>query len=176
MTHGLILYGAPAVGKDTVTKAVATADSRFRLFERLKAGPGRTAGYRMTTTSQLDRLARDGEIVWENSRYGARYAIDRATLLELVHDGFIPVVHAGQPEVIAAVRDATPNLSWVVVELRCSRPVAAARIIERSTGDSPARLKAWDQTPSLDIAELSIDTGDTQPDAAAARILALFEG
>ncbi|PPJ11806.1 kinase [Nocardia nova] len=172
MTVGVILYGPPAAGKDTVTAALTAADSRFRLFKRLKVGQGRTAGYRMTTEEHLGSLARAGEIAWENSRYGARYVIDRPGLQDAVAAGQIPVVHAGQPGVIPAVRAAVPG-AWIVVQLSTSREVARKRIIERATGDTAARLAAWDATPRLASANLDIDTGRTSPEQAARLIRSL---
>ncbi|MFI6043364.1 kinase [Nocardia sp. NPDC051321] len=170
MTHGLILYGAPASGKDTVTTALTELDGRFHLYERLKAGPGREMGYRMVTPGELDRLANRGEILWQNSRYGARYAIDRPELSRLFQQGSIPVVHAGQPEVVAAVSIAIDAVNWTVIELRCSRATAEARIIARRTGDTPERLAAWDATPRLTNADLVIDTDSTTPGEAARRV------
>ncbi|NKY89908.1 kinase [Nocardia veterana] len=169
---GVILYGAPAAGKDTVTDALTRVDARFCLFERLKSGRGRTAGYRMTSDDALDQLAASGEVIWENTRYGARYVIDRPSLQAVIDSGRIPVVHAGQPEVISAVRAAMPGI-WIVVQLSTSRAVAQARIIERSTGDTTARLAAWDATPWLSDADLDVDTGDVPPETAARLIRSL---
>jgi hypothetical protein len=41
---GVILYGPPGAGKDTVTAALTSPDARFQLFRRIKAGAGRTMG------------------------------------------------------------------------------------------------------------------------------------
>lgn len=172
MKLGVILYGAPAAGKDTVTAALTGANHQFRLFERLKAGPGRTTGYRMTTPEKLDRLAASSEIIWENSRYDARYAIDRPQLMAVLESGAIPVVHAGQLEVVDAVREATPDTRWIVVELRCSRDTAAARIAARATNDTRQRLAAWDATIPFPAADLRIDTGLCKP-AQAAKLVQL---
>lgn len=175
MTRGLILYGAPASGKDTVTRALAEIDGRFRLFERLKAGRGRTTGYRMTSDDELNELASSGEIVWENIRYGARYVIDRPGLEAISASGHIPVVHAGQTEVIEAVRAATVG-TWFVVQLNTSRETARQRIIERDTGDTSARLSAWDATSRLTDADLEIDTEQVSAEHAACLIRALVTG
>lgn len=48
----IILYGSPAAGKGTVTKALTRLGNSYRLYQRLKVGPGRTAGYRMATLSR----------------------------------------------------------------------------------------------------------------------------
>lgn len=170
MSHGVILYGPPAAGKDTVTAALTALDARFRLFERIKCGPGRTAGYRMRTESDLARLRTAGEIIWENTRYGATYVIDRPTLDEMMRTGSLPVIHAGQPEVVDAVRAATPGRNWAVVALTNSRETAYARIEDRGTGDTAERMNAWDATPPLLAADLTIDTDTTAPDQAASRI------
>jgi hypothetical protein len=47
----VILYGPPAAGKGTVTKALTRLDNSYWLYQSLKVGPGRTAGYRMAALS-----------------------------------------------------------------------------------------------------------------------------
>lgn len=170
MRQGLLLYGPPASGKDTVTAALTSVDPRFRLFQRMKLGAGRTTGYRMVTADALASLERSGEIVWENARYGARYVIDRPSLVRMLDSGIVPVVHAGQPEVIAAVRDATPDTTWTIAQLWCPRDVATSRIVQRATGDVEARLAAWEATPALRDADLSIDTSFLAPAESAEAI------
>ncbi|WP_063004654.1 hypothetical protein [Nocardia salmonicida] len=171
MSSGLILYGAPATGKDTVTAALSRLDPRYRLFERLKSGTGRTVGYRMTDDAELDHLEEVGLLVWANTRYGARYAIDRPGLDELIASDVIPVIHAGQPQVIDAVRDARPDVEWTVVQLRCDADTAQARIIARQTGDVAERVATGQATPPIN-ADLTIDTDSVDPDQAAQTIRA----
>ncbi|MEV0105716.1 kinase [Nocardia sp. NPDC050799] len=170
MNIGVLLYGPPASGKDTVTAALSRLDPQFQLFERLKDGPGRTAGYRKISPERFDQLRDSGDLIWTNTRYRARYAIDRPGLLQLLETGCIPVVHAGQPEVIGAVVAATPPVSWTVIELQVDRDEAISRITARATGDFAERIAAWDETPSLTSPALTIDTTLTSPDAAASLI------
>lgn len=167
--RGVILYGPPAAGKDTVTTALHELDSGYKLFRRLKAGSGRTSGYRMTDEATLDMLHRRGEVVWENRRYGARYVIDGPSLVQKLHDG-IPIVHLGQREAVAAVTRAVPDARWLVVSLWCPRKVAEQRIIARKTGDTTERLSAWDATETLTEADLTLNTDDLTPRLAAERI------
>jgi guanylate kinase len=171
--QGVIFYGPPAAGKDTVTGALCQLDQRYTQFQRLKVGPGRTAGYRMTTEQHLQELRAAGEVIWENHRYGATYVVDRPQLLALL-DVQVPVVHLGQPEAIEAVKSAVPRARWLVVYLWCPRPVAATRIAARGTGDVEARLQAWDETESID-ADLTLNTGAMSAADAAAEVLRLLE-
>lgn len=169
MKLGIILYGPPASGKDTVTAALRLLDSRYRLFQRLKVGPGRTEGYRMTTDSDLAALRATGQLLWENRRYGAVYAVDRPGVIdELARH--IPVVHLGQVEAVDAIRSFESSTRWIVVALWCPRVVAEERARARSTGDLEDRMRAWDQTQPLDDADLYIDTATHTPDQAALRI------
>lgn len=170
MRAGVILYGPPAAGKDTVTRALHTADPRFALFPRLKLGGGRTSGYRMIREPELEDLRASGDIVWENRRYGAVYAVDRSGLLRY-SDAGIPVLHLGQRPAIETVKRATPSIAWLVVYLWCPRELAKERMIARNTGDVPARLQAWDETESIE-ADLQFDTGDASPDSVASAIRA----
>ncbi len=137
MNRGIILYGPPASGKDTVTAALRVLDSRYVLFPRLKAGPGRTGGYRMTTPQHLDELYRAGAIVWENERYGARYAIDLPELAARLGQ-HVPVVHLGQVPAIKAVQAATADAHWLLVYLWCPRDEATRRLALTSSDHPPS--------------------------------------
>src|SRR4051794_3688404 len=117
--HGIVLYGPPAAGKDTITRALAGADRRFVHFQRLKAGRGNSAGYRMTTRQHIAELRERHQLIWENERYESVYAIDRESLLHSLAGG-VPIVHLGQPEAVTAVTMAVPNARWTVAELWCS--------------------------------------------------------
>jgi guanylate kinase len=168
--RGIILYGPPAAGKDTVTRALIEADPRCEMFARLKVGPGKTSTYRMTTPEHLGELRARGDIAWENLRYDSVYAIDTPELLAALRRG-IPVVHLGQVEAVGAVRQATPEASWTVVSLWCPRETAQERLTTRNPHDVRERLRAWDETPDLPSPSLAINTGALTPSAAAGTIL-----
>jgi guanylate kinase len=143
-------------------------DAGYEYFPRLKAGPGRQDGYRMTTDARLDRLRLDDEVIWENLRYGSRYVIDRTHLLARLGSGRIPIIHLGQPDGVAAlIRDPRLAARWTVAALWCPRAVAERRLIDRGSPDLSARLEAWDETPPLPEADLTIDTSQTSPSDAA---------
>ncbi|MGH3827098.1 MAG: kinase [Pseudonocardiaceae bacterium] len=166
----VILYGPPAAGKDTVTEALARLNESYRLYQRLKVGAGRTVGYRMTTLSHVDALRSAGSLVWENRRYDALYVVDRASLVSMLKV-CIPVLHLGQIGAVKAVTAALPTATQcVTVWLWCPRDIALRRITERGTGDTTARLRAWDETPPLPEADISINTADVHPANAAAII------
>jgi guanylate kinase len=173
MMRGVILYGPPAAGKDTVTEALHSLDPRYSLFRRLKAGAGKTAGYRMTTSAVLGELRENGDLIWENSRYGAIYAVDRPGLLDHLVAG-CPVLHLGQVEAIDAVIKATPDANWTVVYVWCPRDIAAKRLMARNPEDVEDRLRAWDQTVPLESADLTINTAQAGPEAVAGKIRRLF--
>ncbi|MEU4843313.1 kinase [Nocardia testacea] len=167
---GLILFGGPASGKDTITEELTRADPAYRLYQRLKVGSGRTSGYRMGTENDLEQLRASGAVLWENQRYGNVYVIDRPELERMARAGLLPVIHLGQSEAVSELKKAESNTHWLVVELWCSRPVAAARIAARATGDTVERLAAWDQTGHLNSPDLFIDTTHTSPADAAEQI------
>ncbi|WP_030643889.1 MULTISPECIES: phosphotransferase-like protein [Streptomyces] len=168
---GVVLYGPPAAGKDTVTAALAQFDERYGHFARLKVGSGRSVGYRMGTAEQLADLETAGDIVYANSRYGNTYVIDRPGLDAAFAAG-VPVVHLGQIDGIRAVVDGYPA-DWAVVLLWCPREVTARRSEGRGDADTTARLAVWDATrDDLDAHtdmrwDLTVDTADTPPEESA---------
>ena len=171
---GVILYGPPACGKDTVTAELTRLDSAYVYFRKMKTGTGRADGYRMASPAEVDRLAQGGQILYENHRYGNRYVVDRPALDAVLAAGRVPVIHMGQVAGVRALR--RHGGSWLSVLLWCARDVAAERARNRSLADLDMRLAAWDET-AADIDEngtddftLRIDTALTAPGSAAEAI------
>lgn len=142
--RGVILYGPPASGKDTVTTALVALDPRYVAYQRLKAGTGKSEGYRSVTAAQLQELADAGDLLYQNRRYGNTYAIDRDSLEALFAADRIPVLHLGQVDGILAV-EAFPA-HWARVLLWCDREITALRSQARGDLDSAHRLEVWDET------------------------------
>src|SRR5690242_16005293 len=114
--RGILLYGPPASGKDTITDQLCRLDERFMPFRRLKVGGGRTNGYRLTTHDALEALQARGDLLYTNSRYGATYAVDRAEITTITERDRVPILHLGQIAGINAVKDGYP-LPWLTVGL-----------------------------------------------------------
>ena len=140
----VILYGPPASGKDTITRALASLDPLYTLFRRLKIGNGNTSGYRMANPGDLAALRERGQVLYQNDRYGSTYVVDRPHLAAMFGAGQIPVVHIGQVEGIRAV--CSYPADWITVALWCARSTTARRARERGSADIDARLTAWDET------------------------------
>jgi guanylate kinase len=165
--QGVVLYGPPAAGKDTVTAALVGLDPQYQQFARLKIGSGKAAGYRMGTLEELAALEAAGDVVYANRRYGNTYVIDRPGVNAAFAAG-VPVVHLGQVDGIRALVDGYPA-DWAVVLLWCERDVTAQRSKGRGDTDTQARLAAWDATrEDLDahpdmVWDLTVDTMVTSP-------------
>ncbi len=177
--QGVILYGPPASGKDTISAALTSLDPRFQQFFRLKAGSGRSTGYRMGTVEQLAQLEAAGDVVYANSRYDSTYIIDRPGLDEAFAAG-IPVAHLGQVDGVRALLERYPA-RWTTVLLWCSRAITEARSQGRGDADTPARLAAWDATEQ-DLAahgefawDLTLTTQARPPIESAQRIAQLLD-
>ncbi|MBW1603494.1 guanylate kinase [Streptomyces sp. JJ66] len=145
MKTGIILYGPPASGKDTITAALTEQNPQLVLFTRLKIGEGRSQGYRMGTVEQLDQLEATGDVIYRNDRYNNIYVVDRPGLDAVYTAGQVPVVHLGQ---IAGIRALTARYpaTWLAVRLSCPRNVTEQRSALRGDTDTQARLAAWDAT------------------------------
>ncbi|MEU2730576.1 guanylate kinase [Streptomyces griseoviridis] len=169
--QGVILYGPPASGKDTITAALSQLAPKYAQFARLKVGAGKSVGYRMGTSEQLHELEAAGDVVYANTRYDNTYVIDRPGIDAAFAAG-VPVVHLGQVEGIRALVDGYPA-SWSAVLLWCPREVTEQRSAGRGDSDTAARLSAWDATrEDLDADQgmawdLTIDTTETSPLDAA---------
>ncbi|MDQ1051957.1 guanylate kinase [Streptomyces sp. V4I2] len=169
--QGVILYGPPASGKDTVTAALTELHSKYAQFTRFKVGTGKSAGYRMGTTEQLDKLEAAGDVVYANARYGNTYVIDRPGV-DVAFAAGVPVVHLGQIDGIRALVGGYPA-NWTLVLLWCPREVTAQRSAGRGDADTAARLAAWDATHEdldayPDLAwDLTVDTTTATPQDAA---------
>jgi guanylate kinase len=175
--RGVILYGPPASGKDTVTAELSRQDNRFALLPKLKAGSGRSVGYRLVSSDELVVLRSKGRLVVETQRYGNRYAVDREDIAALTDSGRIPVVHMGNVADLERLRSAVP-LAWTTVLLWIPREVCAERSRRRGDSDSPKRLQAWDETAAdLQAAgdgapfDLTIHTDQLEPAEAARQII-----
>ncbi|MGW7260677.1 phosphotransferase-like protein [Streptomyces sp. NPDC054834] len=169
--HGVVLYGPPAAGKDTVTQALTELNSQYTQFARLKVGSGKSSGYRMGTAEQLHALETAGDVVYANTRYDNTYVIDRPGL-DAAFTAGVPVVHLGQVDGVRALVDGYPA-SWAVVLLWCPRETTAERSVGRGDSDTVARLAAWDATledldahPSA-VWDLTVDTTAASPQDTA---------
>ncbi|MFP3990303.1 guanylate kinase [Streptomyces sp. E11-3] len=127
-----------------MTAELARLRPEYTLFERLKAGPGRTTGYRLTTADHIEELSRAGDLLYRNARYGADYAIDRPGVSALLQSGRVPVLHMGQVAGASAV--ATFPIQWVKVLLWCPLEVTEQRCEGRGDKNVDARVKVWHET------------------------------
>lgn len=171
---GIVLYGSPASGKDTVTRELERLDSRYVLFDKLKTGDGRTDGYRMTDAPTLGRMRSSGLIIHEVHRYDATYAVDSPRLDQLLEQRRIPVIHMGQVEGVRAITSHEGR--WLAILLRCSREVAEERLKCRDESDVGRRLSVWDtvdddlRRETASVFQATIRTDETSPGQVAMAI------
>ncbi|MFD3807723.1 guanylate kinase [Streptomyces sp. NPDC058619] len=141
---GVVLFGPPTAGKDTISAALARRDARFGQLPKVKVGSGRAAGYRMATRDELVSLRSAGRVVLETERYGNTYAIDRADMDAMRAGGGIPVVHMGSVDHLRSFTAAVEE-PWLCVLLWVPRVVCGERSRGRGDHDTADRLAAWDE-------------------------------
>ncbi|MER5619955.1 guanylate kinase [Streptosporangium sp. NPDC002544] len=154
--QGIVIYGPPASGKNTITAALTRLDPRFTLLPKLKVGTGRADGYEFVSAEHLDKLRQAGRLVAETHRYGNVYAIDRQTIEGRHAAGYVPVVHMGNIRDLRQLIGKVPD-GWLRVLLWVPREVTEQRSRSRGDVDTGKRLAAWDET--LTDLETSIDAG-----------------
>lgn len=179
MSHfsGIVLFGPPASGKDTITRELTALDPSLRLFCKLKHGAGRTAGYRPASAEAVAELHAGGLVVSEVARYGNRYIIDRPEVERMAAEGFVPVVHtAEEAELSTLVR-----MGWAGVLLWSSRRETLRRLKSRGDANAPIRLDLWDRL-ACSLRPLSthlravVRTDEIGPSEAARAIVAAIAG
>ncbi|MFD7076089.1 hypothetical protein ACFV9G_17935 [Nocardioides sp. NPDC059952] len=153
--------------RTSLGRSPASAD--YIHFARIKVGSGNEDGYRMVTKGALNELRLRRDIIWENRRYGATYAVDRPGLVEALGSG-MPVIHLGQPGAVDAVLRSLPEARWVVVELWCPAYVAEMRLRARGDSDLAQRMGAWHETARLNSADLRVNTALVFPEFVASMI------
>ncbi len=167
----MVLFGAPTVGKDTVSAVLVARDAKYEHFVKHKRGTGSKHGYTMVSEDELSQLRAGGRIVSEVDRYGATYAIERDRLAASLAAGRRVLVHSAEPSEAKALVD----LGAMLILLECSRETATERLKQRDPETVEERLVVWDLVSSrLDVlapeASLRLATDSLTPDQVADRI------
>lgn len=136
-TRGVVLFGPPASGKDTVTDALNQMDPQFVPFRKLKVGEGNWRGYRRTTSDELNRLASAGRLISVVRRYGNTYAVDSDELNALESRNLVPLIHTTDLTELAVL---TQRPGWRSVLLWTPLRTARTRLLARSHSDVGERL------------------------------------
>ncbi|MGV9532631.1 guanylate kinase [Streptosporangium sandarakinum] len=178
---GVVLYGPPASGKDTVTAALTRNDPRFVLLPKLKVGTGRAQGYEFVTAERLAELRAAGRLLAETHRYGNVYAVDRQTITELTAAGAVPVTHMGNLADLRRLVGREPD-GWLRVLLWVPREVTAQRSRGRGDADTERRLAAWDETladletgADAGFFHLRLHTDRISAEAAAKEVMGAYD-
>lgn len=179
--QGIVLYGPPTSGKDTVTATLTRLDPRFVLLPKLKVGTGRAAGYEFVTAEHLAKLRDAGRLVAETHRYGNVYAIDRQTIENRHAAGYVPVAHMGNIADLRQLIGEVPD-GWLRVLLWVPREITEQRSQGRGDADTGKRLTAWDETladleanTDAGFFHLRLHTDRLSADAAAAEIMSAYD-
>ncbi|MEO3785896.1 guanylate kinase [Actinocorallia sp. B10E7] len=177
-TQGVILYGPPTSGKDTITDELTRRESRFLFLPKLKAGfsgpdPGR--GHRLISFMMMEALERSGALAVVTNRHRDIYAVDRQGVEDAAASGRVPVIHMDDVADLTRLREAVP-ITWLTVLLWTPREVCAERPAGRGD-DTADRLQAWDETRAdlgragTGVFDLEIRTDEVTAAEAAHQII-----
>jgi guanylate kinase len=174
--HFLVLFGVPAVGKDTVTKVLEERGNQFEHFVKHKVGVLSKHGYTMITSSELVEYERAGRVVSKVERYGSVYVIDQPRLEKALAGDRIPVIHSAS---IDEVRTLVA-IGGIVVVLECSRDTSVQRLAIRDRNTVAQRLEVWDAVvaglpDAKEIAIGAVSTDRISPEETATIIEQLFD-
>lgn len=136
----IVLFGAPTVGKDTVTHLLTAQTDKFEHFKKLKLGKGSRHGYTMITDVELSALRAEGRVLSEVERYGSTYVIERQELEQTISRGVVPVVHSAS----IAETQLLHQLGAVVVLLECSAETARGRLMHRDALTVDERMEVFE--------------------------------
>ena len=172
LPRGVVLFGPPASGKDTVTACMDAMYPDVALYEKLKTGAGRSLGYRFIDADELDQRRRSGRLT-SVVRYGNQYSVDHAELDAWELQGRIPVVHTTDLDELG---NLAARAGWLVVGLWARRRIAAERLLARGDLELSQRLDLWssslrDLTAHRPGFDHFIRTDACPPEEAARRAL-----
>ncbi|WP_298210419.1 hypothetical protein [Ferrimicrobium sp.] len=173
--HFLVLFGAPAVGKDTATKVLEERGDHFKHFIKHKVGFASKHGYTMITSSELAEYELAGRVVSKVERYGSIYLVDRLRLKAAIAGRRIPVIHSASIDEIRTL----VAIGGIVLVLECSRDTAVQRLVARDRNTVAQRLEVWDAVvarlpDAKEIAIGAVPTDETNPEDTATIIEQLF--
>lgn len=170
---GVVLFGPPAVGKDTITSQITRLDSRFAHFRKIKVGGGRTSGYRILSSGEIADLMTSKQILSRVERYGNQYFVDLPELARIRRVGRIPVVHTTD---IRELESLTADGSWHAWCLWAPLRTVRSRLSSRRDSDRERRLDLFSATlralgrsrPQFDRV---VDTSAATPEQIAKALL-----
>lgn len=172
--QGLIIYGPPASGKTSIASALKSYTDKFVPFRKIKCGGTTSDEYRQADPAKIAALRNSRSIIYENSRYGNLYVVDKSEVDRIFAQSRIPIIHIGQIEGIRAIKSY--HAAWTSVLLWCSDKVSEERLHARGSQDVEERLSIWLET-KIDITNrldadfsFEIDTGRFSISESVAKI------
>lgn len=177
----LLILGPPGAGKTTLISNLCHLDSRFVYVapyttRTLRSGESDKVH---VSDSEMDELIEQGDLLWVNALYGARYGTPRRALQALIQGESFPVLD-WPITMLDAARDALEH-SIVAVYLHPSNLDTLATRLARRTEDSAARLHAAQlelqevSSGSYDhLVDLFLMSNDSAERDIAARVLSFY--
>lgn len=145
----LLLSGAPASGKDTITTELIKIDSRYVHFKKHKiATDGKLdETYYLIEKNEFDCMASNGYFIQYHYRYDRGYGVSKKELKLIWDEGNTPVIHVGKYENISPFIDYD-DTSLISILLLVSREETNRRLqIRHPNNDTEClvRMKAYDE-------------------------------
>ncbi len=154
-TYPILLSGAPASGKSTLTLALSQRDPSFAFVRKVKdSTDGAISEYDIITPGEFDDMINRGELLQWNMRYGRRYGLPAKAVDAILQQGKFAIIHIGRYDALKVLRTKFSTSASVL--LWVDESVRLERLAARHVGDV-SEMKAKIPAFRQELRDLSVE-------------------